>query len=296
MVTRRERPVPVSISTDGNVVQGLRHGTTRPVIAIVAEPRYVLQHQPAGICKALERAGYTPLILDLDQPSRAPLEVIDLIVARGRAAPLLAMLARAEGSGVRTINRCSAIAAVRDRASMARKLMAGGLPTPATCCGTLARISAAFRENEYPLIVKPVYGDNLRGLRIVQSREELLGCDFPDSVAVAQRLVPSDGYDLKLYVIGGEVYGLRKPSPVTGDLAGKVQPVAVTPALRALALRCGLLFGLELYGVNCVEMPAGPMVTEVKEFPDYSMIEGADDSLARYTIDRARAHYERTRG
>lgn len=288
--------MPVSTSTEGNVLQSLRVGTARPVIAVAAEARYVLQHQPAGLCMALERAGYTPLILDLEDPSRAPLEVIDLIVARGRSAALLAMLSRAEGSGVRTINRCSAIAAVRDRASLARKLMAGGLPTPATCCGSLAKISAAFRENEYPLIVKPVYGDNLRGLRIVQNRAELLGCDFPDSVAVAQRLIPSNGYDLKLYVVGGEVHALRKPSPVTGDLAGKVQPVAVTPALRALALRCGLLFGLELYGVNCVEMPAGPMVTEVKEFPDYSMIEGADDSLARYAIDRARAHYDRTRG
>jgi ribosomal protein S6--L-glutamate ligase len=287
--------MPASISIGANVLQGPRFGTARPVIAVAAEPRYVLQHQPAGICMALERAGYTPLILDLDVPSRAPLEVIDLIIARGRAAALLALLARAEGSGVRTINRCSAIAAVRDRASMARKLMAGGLPTPATCCGTLARIAEAFRENEYPLIIKPVYGDNLRGLRLVHSRAELLGCDFPETVAVAQRLVPSDGYDLKLYVIGGEVHALRKPSPVTGDLSAEAEKVTVTPALRALALRCGLLFGLEIYGVNCVEMPAGPMVTEVKEFPDYSSIEGADDSLARYAIDRARAHYERTR-
>jgi ribosomal protein S6--L-glutamate ligase len=288
-------PSPSLLNGDRPQAQHPRVHVARPLIAVAAESRYLVQRQPAGLCVALARAGYVPLILDPEEPASAPLEVIDLIVARGRSAPLLSLLARAEGMGVRTINRCSAIAAVRDRGAMARALTAGDLPTPATSCGSIASIAAAFRPNEYPLIVKLVFGDNARAIRIVRSRAELLDLAWTEPHAVAQRLVPSDGFDLKLAVIGGEVFAARKPSSVTGDPAAKMQPVAVTPALKALALRCGLLFGLELFGVDCVEMAAGPMVIGVNAFPDYSGIPGADDCLASYAIDRACAHFQRRR-
>jgi ribosomal protein S6--L-glutamate ligase len=267
----------------------------RPLIGVAAEARYLVQRQPAGLCAALARSGYVPLILDPNEPAGAPLEVIDLIVARGRSPQLLSLLARAEGLGVRTLNRCAAIASVRDKGAMARALAGGNLPTPATACGSIDSIAAAFRACEYPLIVKLVFGDNARGIRIVRSRSELLDLAWTQPHAVAQRLVPSDGYDLKLFVVGGEVHAARKPSPVTGDPSGRMQPVAVTSGLKALALRCGLLFGLELFGVDCIEMAAGPMIIGVNDFPDYTGIPDADDSLARYTIDRACAHFQRRR-
>jgi ribosomal protein S6--L-glutamate ligase len=279
----------------GDRLEGLRVNTARPLIAIAADTRYLVQRQPAGLCAALSRAGYVPLILDPEEPATAPLEVIDLLVARGRSASLLSLLARAEGMGVRTLNRCSAIASIRDKGAMARALAAGDLPTPATCSGSIKSIAAAFRASEYPLILKLVFGDNSRGIRVVQNRAELLDLAWTEPFAVAQRMVPSDGYDLKLYVVGGEVHAARKPSPVTGNPAAKMEPVAVTPALKALALRCGLLFGLELFGVNCVEMAAGPMVIGVEDFPDYTGIPHVDDSLAHYTIERACAHFERRR-
>src|SRR5476651_1411780 len=101
---------PLLSSIGGDPLSGQSSDTAQPLIAVVAEPRYLAQRQPAGLCVALARAGYSPLILDPEEPAIAPLEVIDLIVARGRSASLLSLLARAEGMGVRTVNRCSAIA------------------------------------------------------------------------------------------------------------------------------------------------------------------------------------------
>jgi glutathione synthase/RimK-type ligase-like ATP-grasp enzyme len=51
-----------------------------------------------------------------------------------------------------------------------------------------------------------------------------------------------------------------------------------------LALRCGRLFGLELFGVDCVEGPGGPLVIEVNEFPNYTGVPRADELLADHVV------------
>lgn len=270
---------------DGERQKPARNGA-RPLIGILAEERYLAQRQPAGLCAALQRDGHGPLLLG-DGFADAPLEALDLIVARGRSAHLLELLCRAEALGVRTINRSSSIVAVRDKAAMSRALAAAGLPVPATVWGRISLVADAFGPDRYPLIVKPVYGDNSRGIAIVRSRAELLALPWNEPSAIVQELIPSDGYDLKLYVIGSEVFAARKPSPVTGDASLPAQDVPVTGALRALALRCGLLFGLELFGVDCVETKDGPLVIEVNDFPNYTGIPGADERLARYALLRA---------
>src|SRR4051812_895408 len=191
-------PRTYQLEAEGDPMRHPPVGRAQPLIAVAAETRRLVQRQPAGLCSALAKAGLTPILLNLEDPATAPLQVIDLIVARGRSASLLALLARAEGMGVRTINRCSAIAAVRDKANTSPELAAGGLPTPVTVCGSLVSIAVAFGPHDYPLVVKPRFGEEGRGIRVVHSRAELLGLQWPEPVVVAQRLVPSDGFDLKL--------------------------------------------------------------------------------------------------
>jgi glutathione synthase/RimK-type ligase-like ATP-grasp enzyme len=263
-----------------------------PLIAVVAESRYVAPHQPWGLCAALVRAGYTPLILNPEDPAGPPLENIDLIVARGRSPRLLSLLARAEGLGVRTVNRCSAIVSARDRVGMSRKLARGGLATPAAKCGTLASIAEAFQAGEYPLIIKPVFDNEDVAVHIVHDRDQLLALPRPGQLAVAQRVVAGTGVDLKLYVAGSEVFAARQPSPLAGHPAAPPVPVPVSEELNELALRCGSLFGLEIFGVTCVETGAGAMVIGVNAFPDSFGIPGASESLARYVIGRADARFK----
>ena len=60
----------------------------------------------------------------------------------------------------------------------------------------------------------------------------------------------------------------------------------VTLALRELALRCGRVFGLELFGVDCIEGLGGPWVIEVNEFPNYTGVARADEQLAEHVLAR----------
>jgi ribosomal protein S6--L-glutamate ligase len=138
-------------------------------------------------------------------------------------------------------------------------------------------------------VLKPVFGDNGGRLRIVDDARRLAKLEWPEPVAIAQQLVRDDGMDLKLYGIGRDVWAIRKPSPLTPPAAGARQPgqVALTVALAALARRCGELFGLDLYGVDCVETPEGPVVIEVNEYPNYTAVPGADQRLATLVERRA---------
>ena len=157
-----------------------------------------------------------------------------------------------------------------------------------SAAGSIESISRAFLPHEYPIVVKPLYAEDRFETRLVRSQAELLGLRWPNAPAVAQRFVPSDGFELKLCAIGSDVYALRQPSSLTGPAAARPCEVAVSPALRALARRCGLAFGLELFSVTCIETAAGPVAIAVDDFPDYAGIVLADERLARFVIDRAR--------
>jgi len=257
-----------------------------PRIGIASEPRYFAHRQPAALGLALLARGIEAEFFD--PCDSAPLPDLDLLVVRGRSPEILDLLERAEARGIRCVNRRSAIAAVVDKSAMAQTLTAAGIPTPRTRVGTFAAIARESRPEDFPMVMKPVFGDNGRDVRIIERREDLLSVRWSEPSVLAQPWLRSDGFDLKLYVAGEEVRAVKKPSPLSTALCAPAKPVPLTPALRQLALRCGAVFGLDLYGVDCIETPEGPVVIEVNDFPNYSGLEGVDDPLARFVAYRAR--------
>lgn len=257
----------------------------RPRILVAAEPRYLAQRQPAGLAAALVRTGHPAAFLAAEHVHSVT--NVDLLVARGRSPALLDLLSRAEALGVPTLNRRAAVEAVLDKGAMARALAAAGLPTPPSHVGPIAGIAAWAASRMFPLVVKPVRGDNARDVRVLRTRQELDDLRWPEPVALAQPFVPGDGWDLKLYVAGERVWAVRKPSPIGTAPDGAPRPVPAGEALRSLALRCGRLFGLDLYGVDCIAGPEGPVVIEVNDFPNYSGLPGADAALAALCLARA---------
>jgi glutathione synthase/RimK-type ligase-like ATP-grasp enzyme len=268
----------------------------RPRIAVAAEPRYMTQAQPAGLAGALCRLGHPANVLDPEDPRTIDLPGLDLLIARGRSEAVLDLLDRAECLGIATINRRDAILSVVDKARMGRALAGAGIPIPQTRHDTMAAILDHCSEDDFPMVVKPIYGDNARDVRIIRSRDELAALEWTEPTALVQPLIPSDGFDLKLYVAGDEVHAARKPSPLSPQAGRAAEPAPLTPELRTLALRCGRVFGLDFYGVDCIQTGQGPLVIEVNDFPNYSAVPGADECLARYAIRCARrAHEEKAR-
>ncbi len=266
-------------------------------IGLLVENRYLVQSQPSGMSRALQSQGHLVTAVDPQSVSFLMkddgwLQDFDLVVARGRSWALLCLLAWAESRNALTINRKAAIAAVYNKADMSVELAAGNIPTPHTFFGSIESLAKQIPAEYYPVILKPIFGDNCRGLVVVGSPEELAGVEWNEPVALAQNYMATDGYDLKLYGIGDQVWAVRKPSPFNkrseADSAdSKAGLLPLTSELEELGRRCGKIFGLELYGVDCIETDRGPLVIEINDFPNYTGVPEADQRLADYVLSRA---------
>jgi ribosomal protein S6--L-glutamate ligase len=260
-------------------------------VVVVAERRYREQPQPAGLIEALQASEHRVEVVDPELVAvghRGWLEHAGVVVARGRSLGLLAALTAAEASDVPTVNRRAAIGAVHNKADQAAALVAGGLPTPRTWLGAVTDLVRALPRWAYPAIVKPVFGDNAKGLRLVESAEQLEGLEWPEPLALVQRWVAGDGCDTKVYGIGERLWAVRKPSPLSASTAPP-ELVELTPALAQIGRRCRGLFGLDLFGVDCVDGPDGVFVIEVNDFPNYSAVPGASEAVANLVLGRLAA-------
>lgn len=265
-------------------------------IGVLAEARYLAQSQPTGLSSKLDEIGHEITMID---PQKAFyvmgddgwFEGLDVIVGRGRSWALLALLGWAETRGMVTINRREAIASVHNKAHMSIAFASAGIPIPQTFFGAVEQLAREIPRSSYPIILKPIFGDNSRGLLVVNSPEEMAGIDWPEPVALAQRYFQTDGYDLKLYGIGDEIWAVRKPSPFNSrkdDGASKEGLAPITSELTDLGRRCGRLFGLDLFGVDCIETEDGVLVIEINDYPNYTNVPDANERLADYVVRRAR--------
>ena len=256
---------------------------------VVLEDRYRSQAQPAGLIQSFKEHGFQVNVIGSNKAKRKlyrDTQHRKLAIVRGRSRELLDLVAQLESRGVQTINRSGAINSVLDKSHMAVALEKAGIPTPVTYYEPASILAKRLPPGAYPLILKPVFGDNARGLQIVFSAEELSTLNWLEPLALAQKYLINDGYDLKLYGIGEEVWAVRKPSPlpIHPSVKRPAELLHITPELKSLGQRCGALFGLELYGVDCILTRSGPVVIEVNDYPNYTGISEANDRLADYVI------------
>ncbi|PYM05036.1 MAG: hypothetical protein DMD82_12560 [Candidatus Rokuibacteriota bacterium] len=275
---------------------------------LLAEPRYLVQAQPMGLAAALRARGHVVTLLDPEAVYRLGDERwvrdLDAVVARGRSWQLLCLLSWAEARGVPTVNRHASVAAVHNKAEMGSQFAAAGIPTPRTFLGPVPLLAAGLSDlgANFPIVLKPLFGDNARGIRVVRDPAELRSLEWPEPVALAQEFVAGDGYERKVYGVGDHLWTVRRrcllgepgtlgEPPASGEPPPS-EPVPVLPEERELARRCRRLFGLELYGLDCIQTPRGTVVLEVNEFPNYTGVPDASERLADHVLSSARAARE----
>lgn len=269
------------------------------VVALLAEQRHLANTALRDAQSCLEANGYlvqvvAPAAGDLfDSPAEAPRW--DAVLSRGRNVAALSILAAAANLGVLTINTPKSIELVRNKIAMQSLLARHQMPLPRAW---FAVEPATFRQvpNEYfPLIVKPFDGDGSAGLWFLGEPAdcELIPAPATEKVLyIAQEYLPTDGWDIKLYGIGSQVWAVRKPSPVTFPTAGpalmrpaeRAELFPIDPRLRDIALTCGRACEMELWGVDVALTPSGPFVIEVNDFPTYSAVPNAGELIAQHAM------------
>lgn len=182
--------------------------------------------------------------------------------------------------GVRVCNDARAIERCVDKSTTSFLLTEAGLPTPPSwavegreaACAIVAREAAAC-----PLVLKPLFGSQGRGLLLIRSTDDLPPPETVAQVYYLQRYVPAgaEGFrDHRLFVCGGEVIGAmtrRADRWITNiKRGGKAESLKPDREMIALAQRAAAAVGADCAGVDLLRDETGRLqVLEVNSMPGW---------------------------
>src|SRR5206468_2203169 len=229
--------------------------------------------------------------------------VVDVIAANGRLIDLsavrvehdlyvlkqisgismsLAGVLHAQGAAI--VNPYPVTVAIRDKVIAARILGAAGAPMPATYVVSQPDLLTPLL-NVAPLVVKPYDGTCGLGVRVVRNEAELFAepraAHKPPPI-LAQRYHPPEGRDLKIYVIGERLFGVRKVFPTRTEAEKYGEPFTPTAEQADIARRCAGAFGIDLCGVDLIESEGRTYVVDIASIPGFKGVPDAPTHLASY--------------
>lgn len=179
--------------------------------------------------------------------------------------------------GARLINSYPASAVLQDKVLVTHRLIRAGIPTPRSfVTGDVDKTIATIGGER--LIIKPHRGSYGIGVRVVDRADE----PTPRGGYFAQQFKKPLGPDLKVYVIGDEVFAVRRKFPAESYEDKLGQPCIVDESIRKIALRIGDLFNLQIYGIDVIEHADGFDVIDVNYFPGFVGVPKVAEKLADY--------------
>ncbi|MCE9604698.1 MAG: RimK family alpha-L-glutamate ligase [Planctomycetia bacterium] len=208
-------------------------------------------------------------------------------------------LARLEALGVAVVNPPKAVEAAVDKYLTSARLQAAGLTTPRTIvCQSAAEALLAFEALGRDVVVKPIFGSEGRGIARLQD-EAMAERAFRlleglNSVIYLQEFIHHDGFDLRLFVVGGRVLGMRRRNPHdwrTNCSRGAVaEPLELTDELVEQARRAAEAVGASLAGVDLLPLRDGRLAAiEVNAVPGWkALAQALDVDVARLVLEHVR--------
>ncbi|MFB9369716.1 ATP-grasp domain-containing protein [Kitasatospora sp. NPDC001664] len=265
-------------------------------ICFLVEELYRNDGIPRDVVRQLADWGHR---VDVLRPSGSLLALDGLVRAGSHdvwvlktvsGGPGLGLLEAASAAGLTTVNDARAIRVVRDKVSAAIRAAGQGLPVPPTWAAARPSDLAGIPGDYYPLVVKPAEGSRGRAVRRVDSIDQLasLEAEFAgEGMLIAQPWVRNSGIDLKVYSADGELFATERTSPlVAGERTERAVPLGREVA--DIVHRIGELYGLDLFGVDVVFGPDGPVVVDVNDFPSFRQVPDAVPRVARAVLNLAR--------
>jgi RimK family alpha-L-glutamate ligase len=181
--------------------------------------------------------------------------------------------------GVPVLNNARAIERCVDKSTTSFLLASAGIPTPATWVMERTADARAIVTAEMgagPLVLKPLFGSQGRGLQLIRTADELPE-QPPGGVYYLQRFVAveRDGFhDFRLFVSGGRVLAamMRHSGHWITNVKRGGRPVAVVAdaVMKRLAVAASAAVGADFAGVDIIHGAEGPTVLEVNSMPAWS--------------------------
>jgi ribosomal protein S6--L-glutamate ligase len=263
--------------------------STSARLCFIVEDRYQNDTMPGTVIDALRGRGHEVDVLH-PHAMLASLSRLDPIDGDGydgyvlktvSSGPGLSILEAAGAAGGVTVNDYRSIRLARDKAVAASLARAAGLPFPKTYFAARSALLAQLPSDKYPLVVKPNNGSSCEQIFRIENAAQLEDLDVDDDrFLLVQPYLPNPGYDIKLYSIGDDVFAAVRRSPLHPGASVVEQLIPVSAEWRALAMRIGRVFGLDLFGLDIIDTPQGWMILDVNDFPSFGQVPHAAERIA----------------
>lgn len=190
------------------------------------------------------------------------------------------LLHRLQGRGITVLNPPRALEVCIDKFLATSRLEAAGLPVPPTiACQTADDAIEAFGSLGGDVVVKPLFGSEGRGMIRIDD-EEMAWRTFrtlerTNCVLYLQKFVKHPGWDLRVFVIGGEVRAAMRRYARNGwrtnvAQGGRAEVARLTPELERMALHAAKACGTVAAGIDLLPGPSGEWyVLEVNAVPGW---------------------------
>jgi tetrahydromethanopterin:alpha-L-glutamate ligase len=292
-------------------------GAGGPIVLLVSDQRDWHARQmeaafiAAGAC--VERIDLADCGFDTCSPSGLSLPVLgsrlpDAVHVRTLSAGSFEAITKRLGVlhaltklGVTVWNDARAVERCVDKSMTSFLLAHAGVPTPPTWTIESAEAARALVEREAPrgpLVLKPLFGAQGKGLRLIRQPEDLPVPEEVAGVYYLQRFELSgtqDFTDYRLFVLRGRVIAamMRRASTWITNVKQGGRPFAFTPdpKMERLAIAAAEAVGAEIAGVDVFVTAAGaPTVLEVNSMPAWSGLQKVSSCNIAETIASALMH------
>lgn len=189
-------------------------------------------------------------------------------------------LHRLHEAGVVVLNPPRAVEICVDKYLTTARLAAAGLPVPPTrVCQHADAALEAFASLGGDVILKPLFGSEGRGMMRITDPDlawrSFRTLERLQSVLYLQRTIAHPGWDLRAFILGGEVIAAMRRRSKDGwrtnvAQGGTGEAVRLTAEQEDLAVRAAESVGAAVAGVDLLPGPAGEMyVLEVNAVPGW---------------------------
>ncbi len=212
----------------------------------------------------------------------------DLYLLKSHAPQALELARYLEQQNAHVVNSWASSVACQDRVLMAQRMEEAHLPWPQTW--SFSSLEELLGQHEFlstlsfPIIIKSYYSHRGDLVDKVDSLEALqaLTPQWSKEPVVLQEFAAGDGWDIKFWVIGEQVFAARRRTALEPD-APKIDTPLANDDLPEEWIRIiqeiGHAFNLRLYGVDLLMTERGPMIVDINSFPGFRGVPGADDAL-----------------
>jgi ribosomal protein S6--L-glutamate ligase len=236
-----------------------------------------------GVFDILKARGFQVEIGIAEQMLLRPEELSvshDLYILKSHTDLWLSLAGVLHLQGAKLLNPYLSCIATQNKIMTARRLHAAGIPIPRSwVTGNLSLLNVVAAG--MPLVMKPFDGNRGNGVHIVNEPGELAAFPSPPRPVLVQEFVPGCREELKVAVIGTEVFATRQHGGTNGKPPQRI-PCTVSAEVRRIALRCGEVCGLGLYGLDMIDGFDGPVVVDLNYFPSYKGVRDAAPVIADY--------------